>query len=159
MEKEFYTEEFGFYPNTDQKTIVKHLSGVIANKKLEEIEGYGNLLIAMQIPVWPKTINGRELNYFETQKPGHFQCREKDNIILNDNIKMEYNNLPVHESLSTNDFETLPLQFLCISAADKKLEGKIIFLKPSTKGLMRFKYKEEILTAIFEGSILFTKEV
>lgn len=159
MREENYTKEFGFYPNTSTREIVKKLSEIIKDNQLDDIDGYGNLIITMQIPVWPVTIQGRKLKYFEANKSGHFSCREESNVIVTDNIKMDYNNIPIHDSLSTNDFETLPLQFLCISAVDKKLEGKIIFLKPSVKDLMRFKYKTQVLTAVFEGSILCVKEV
>ena len=72
---------------------------------------------------------------------------------------MDYNNIPTHESLSTNDFETLPLQFLVVASPDKKLEGKIAFLKPSTINLMRFKYNDVVMTALFEGSLLMFKKV
>ena len=158
MEQEYFSEEFGFYPNTRVEKIVKHLSKQVADKNLAEIEGYNNLHIALQIPVWPKTINGRKLRYYESGKAGRFACKESDNIILTDSIKMDYNNIPIHESLSTDDFETLPLQFLIVASPDKKLEGKIAFLKPSTINLMRFKYNDVVMTALFDGSLLMLKK-
>jgi len=159
MEQEYYSKEFGFYPNTSVETIVNHLAMQVAANNLDEIEGYGNLHIALQIPVWPETINGRKLRYYESKKAGNFECKEVDNILINDTIKMDFNNIPDHPSLSTNDFKTLPLQFLIVSSENKKLEGKIAFLKPSTTNLMRFKYNGIVMTALFDGSLLMLKEV
>ena len=47
MEQEYFSEEFGFYPNTRLEKIVRHLTKQIADKNLNEIEGYGNLHIAV----------------------------------------------------------------------------------------------------------------
>lgn len=161
--KKYFSEEYGFIPNTPEDIIIKYLAKLASDHELNMIKGVGNVMIGMQVPVWPKFIEGSELEYVEQQVKGLYRAKLKSDIILSgDNaITMGYNNLPESKKFTLADYNSLPKQFYIVGACDidKTIIDKIVFLKPRVESVSAFTYEGLLLFGIYYGDIQLVKEV
>jgi hypothetical protein len=154
-----YSKEKGFDPNTPIEEIVKHYSKIISEKDLDKININHNVTIAIQIPVWPQRYQGRKLSYYK--KDGHWKISFMSNVILKQDDKLGYHNLPSREDFLNDDYDNHHNQFLIIRSSDpeKIVPGQIAYMYPNNKNIQYFKFNGETLAVTSTMNFMFSKEV